>query len=86
MWGRVLAWDPPGRLLLAWQIDADWRYDPDLESEVEVLFRELGPKRTRVELEHRKLEAFGDKAEVMRELFETPKAWESVLAAYVSAL
>jgi uncharacterized protein YndB with AHSA1/START domain len=85
-WGRVLAWDPPGRLLLAWQIDADWRYDPDLESEVEVLFHELGPKRTRVAVEHRKLEAFGDKAEVMRELFEQPKAWESVVAAYAKAV
>jgi hypothetical protein len=84
-WGRVLAWEPPGRLLLAWQIGADWRYDPGLETEVEVVFRELGPKRTRVELEHRKLEAFGDKAETMREMFEQPKAWESVIAAYAAA-
>ena len=84
-WGKVLAWEPPGRLLLAWQIDASWRYDPDLETEVEVVFRELGPGRTRVELEHRKLEAYGDKAEAMRELFETPSAWTGVLDAFAAA-
>jgi hypothetical protein len=85
-WGKVLAWDPPGRLVLAWQIGADWRYDPDLETEIEILFLAIGPKQTRVELEHRKLEAYGDKAGAMKEAFETPKAWGSVLEAYLAGL
>jgi hypothetical protein len=85
-WGKVLAWEPPGQLLLAWQIGADWRYDPDLETEIEILFRELGPKLTRVELEHRKLETFGDKAEAMKEMFERPQAWGSVLEAFEAGL
>jgi hypothetical protein len=37
--------------------------------------------RTRVELEHRKLERYGDKAEMMRALFDSPGAWASTLAA-----
>ena len=85
-WGEVLAFEPPGRLLLAWRIDAQWAYDPNLHTEVEVLFREAGPGRTRVEVEHRKLEAFGDKAEAMRELFDNLHAWISVLDAYAAGV
>lgn len=86
MWGKVLAWEPPGRLLLAWQINADWRYDETFETEVEVLFQDLGPNLTRVAFEHRKLEAFGEKAEAMREMFELPGAWDGVLEAYAKGL
>jgi uncharacterized protein YndB with AHSA1/START domain len=81
-WGEVLAYERPARLLLAWRINAQWAYDPNFETEVEVLFREIGPGRTRVELEHRKLEAFGDKAEAMRTLFDGADAWVGVLGAY----
>ena len=47
-WGRVLVWDPPGRLVLAWQIGADWKHDDALLTEVEVRFVALGPALTRV--------------------------------------
>ncbi|MGH3500538.1 MAG: SRPBCC family protein [Nocardioidaceae bacterium] len=61
-WGRVLAFEPPQRLLLAWLIGTRWQLetDPDRASEVEVLFVENGPAETRVELEHRHLERHGD--------------------------
>jgi uncharacterized protein YndB with AHSA1/START domain len=54
-WGHVLAWEPPHRLVVTWQINGDWRYDPDPghASEVEVLFNTIGPEQTTVELEHR---------------------------------
>ena len=57
-WGRVLAWDPPARLVLAWQINGRWEYDPDpaRASEVEVSFRPAGEGATVVTLEHRFLE------------------------------
>ncbi len=57
-WGRVLAWDPPHRLLVTWQINGEWQYDPDPRhaSEVEVRFIADGPGHTRVEVEHRLLE------------------------------
>src|SRR5215831_3019307 len=37
-WGRVLAWEPPSRLVLSWDISADWQHDPNLRTEVEILF------------------------------------------------
>ena len=37
-WGCVLAWDPPARLMLSWDINADWQHDPNLKTEVEVRF------------------------------------------------
>lgn len=58
-WGKVLAWDPPSRLLLAWQIDTQWRYDPGLLTEVELTFAAAEGGGTLVTLEHRRLERFG---------------------------
>ncbi|MGH3563239.1 MAG: SRPBCC domain-containing protein, partial [Mycobacterium sp.] len=58
-WGRVAEWSPPHRLVLLWQIGADWRFDPDFETEVEVNFAEESPGRTRVELRHRNLQRYG---------------------------
>jgi uncharacterized protein YndB with AHSA1/START domain len=60
MWGEVLAWDPPGRLVLAWRISHAWGYDPNLLTEVDVTFTDVGGGETRVDLEHRGLERFGD--------------------------
>ena len=57
-WGRVLAWEPPHRLVLTWQINGQWQYDPDPAhaSEIEVRFTADGPDQTTVELEHRLLD------------------------------
>ena len=67
-WGKVLAWEPPTRLLLAWQINGRWQFDPALITEVDIRFTPDG-NGTRVELEHRKLEALGDQAEAMAQAF-----------------
>lgn len=61
-WGKVLAWEPPGRVLFGWQIDASFSFDPDLLTEVEVTFHPEGAG-TRVTLIHRDLERFGESAE-----------------------
>ena len=79
-WGTVLAWEPPARLLLAWQITADWRFDPDLHTEVEVRFTPDGGG-TLVELEHR-LEGYGAAAPRMREVFDGPDAWTGLLERF----
>src|SRR5580704_15983230 len=50
-WGKVLTWNPPRRLVLAWQITAAWQYDPDFLTEVEIQFLEEGPRQTRLKLE-----------------------------------
>ena len=59
-WGQVLAWEPPRRLVLAWQLDATFAFNRELVTEVEVRFSELAPRRTRVDFEHRDLERIGN--------------------------
>jgi uncharacterized protein YndB with AHSA1/START domain len=83
--GFVNAWEPPERLVLTWQIGADWKYDPRLVTSVELRFTAEGPDRTHVALEHRDLERFGPEAERMRQMFEAPGAWDATLAAYAAA-
>ena len=85
-WGRVLAWEPPHRAVLAWQLNADWTYDPAFESDVTVSFTEIEAGRTKVELRHGHLERFGERAAEMQATFESPGAWDSILAAYAGAV
>jgi uncharacterized protein YndB with AHSA1/START domain len=62
-WGKVLAWEPPGRLLLGWQLDSRFTYDPNFLTEVELTFVADGKGGSTVTLEHRNLERFGADAE-----------------------
>jgi len=82
--GKVLAWEPPARLLLAWQLDADWHFDPRLQTEVEIHFTPEGDG-TRVNLEHRHLERTGDRADEMAEMVGSPGGWTAVLQLYSEA-
>jgi uncharacterized protein YndB with AHSA1/START domain len=82
--GTVLAWEPPSRLLLAWQLDPDWKFDSRLVTEVEVIFTPEGDG-TRVELEHRHLERMGDRAEAAREAVDSPNGWGLILQLYSEA-
>lgn len=84
-WGRVLVWAPPERIVLSWDIGADWKYDPTLGTEVELRFIAEGPGTTRVELEHRGLERYGAQAGTMQAAFDSEKGWGSLLAAYAEA-
>jgi uncharacterized protein YndB with AHSA1/START domain len=81
-WGRVLVWDPPARLVLGWQLDASWQYDPGLLTEVEVRFTEVGPRRTRVELEHRDLDRYGEARDEMRAALDAEGGWSGLMALY----
>ena len=81
-WGRVLAWEPPSRVVLAWQISADWQADPSIHTEIEVRFTAEDERRTRVELEHRGLGAFGERAEQMRAVFGSDDGWNGLLARF----
>jgi uncharacterized protein YndB with AHSA1/START domain len=82
--GAVAVWEPPSRLVVTWQIGADWKYHDDLVTTVDVRFEPLGPDRTRVLLEHRDLDGFGSDAPAMRTTFEDPGAWTATLAAYAA--
>ena len=85
-WGKVLVWEPPARLVLAWQLNGDWKYDPAVITEVEVRFAPDGDGFTRVSLEHRKLEALGEKAEAVRAAVDSPEGWRGDLARYAEAV
>lgn len=86
-WGTVRTWDPPRRLVLTWEISSDWRHDPSIQTEVEVRFSTEGVS-TRVDLEHRLLHYYGEKAAQMRGIFDSKEGWTELLdvfAARVSA-
>jgi uncharacterized protein YndB with AHSA1/START domain len=83
-WGSVLSWEPPSRLVLSWDISADWQYDPDLKTEIEVRFIAEGNDATRVELEHRKLDRYGARRDEMRHIFNTEGDWGRLLAMFAA--
>ncbi len=59
--GHVRAWEPGTRLVVGWEVSADWKPDPRAEfaSEVEVRFAAEGTGRTRVEVLHHQFERMG---------------------------
>lgn len=84
-WGRVLAWDPPRRLLLAWQIDGEWTYDPDRgrASEIEVRFTPDGGG-TRVDLEHRHIQRHGEGWPALLAGLESAAGWPGIMDRYAA--
>jgi uncharacterized protein YndB with AHSA1/START domain len=81
-WGRVLVWEPPHRIVLTWDIGANWKYDPTLGTEVEVRFISKGPNTTVVELEHRHLENYGEMAAQMVGIFSSDRGWSGILQKF----
>jgi DNA-binding transcriptional ArsR family regulator/uncharacterized protein YndB with AHSA1/START domain len=87
-WGRVLADEPPHRVLLSWDISPRWQVETDLDrtSEWEVRFIAETPGQTRVELEHRNLERHGDGWEGVREGVAGDQGWPLYLRRYAELL
>ena len=83
-WARVLAYDPPNRLVFSWDITSQFELesDPAKASEVEVTFTAEGPRRTRVVLEHSKLDAHGEGWEQHRDSVGSPDGWQVGLDAF----
>jgi uncharacterized protein YndB with AHSA1/START domain len=76
-WARVLAYDPPNRVVFSWDISLQWQLetDPARTSEVEVRFVPEGAGRTRVELEHRHIDRHGEGWEGMRDAVGSSGGW-----------
>jgi uncharacterized protein YndB with AHSA1/START domain len=87
-WARVLAYEPPGRIVFSWDIRLDWQIetDPDKTSEVEVTFTAETPERTRVELTHSGIERHGEGWERMRDAVGSPDGWGIGLKRFAQRL
>jgi uncharacterized protein YndB with AHSA1/START domain len=79
-WGKVLAWEPPKRLLLGWQLNSRFAYDPNFLTEVELTFAPAPGGGAVVTLEHRNLERFGDDAEKVAA--QIGLGWPAILADF----
>jgi uncharacterized protein YndB with AHSA1/START domain len=87
-WARVLAFDPPNRVVFSWDISPQWQIetDHDKTSEVEVRFISESPERTRVELEHRNLDRHGEGWEGVREGVHGDQGWPLYLRRFAELL
>jgi uncharacterized protein YndB with AHSA1/START domain len=87
-WARVLAYEPPHRVVISWDISPHWQLETDLEktSEVEVRFESETPDRTRVELEHRNLERHGEAWAALRDGVAGEDGWPLYLRRFAELL
>ena len=87
-WARVLAYDPPNRVVISWDIGVRWTVEADLAntSEVEVRFIPETPGRTRVEVEHRHLDRHGDGWKAMGEAVGSDGGWPLYLERFAERL
>jgi uncharacterized protein YndB with AHSA1/START domain len=85
-WARILAYEPPDRVVFSWDISPRWQIetDPDRSSEVEVRFTAETPQRTRVELEHRHLDRHGPGWESVRDGVAHDAGWPLSLDRYAA--
>jgi uncharacterized protein YndB with AHSA1/START domain len=85
-WGRVLTWEPPHRLVVTWQINGQWQFDPDPmhASEIEVRFTADGPEQTTVELEHRLLDRLVA-GQAVRDAISGGGGWSAILELFAKA-
>ncbi|HEY7008707.1 MAG TPA: SRPBCC family protein [Jatrophihabitantaceae bacterium] len=87
-WARVLAFDPPERVVFSWDIGPTWQVetDPDRTSEVEVRFIAVAEDRTRVELEHRHLDRHGPGWQAVRDGIGGDQGWPLYLDRYAALI
>ena len=87
-WARVLAYEPPNRVVISWDITPQWQLETDSSraSEIEVRFVPEAPDRTRVELEHRNLERHGEGWEGLRDAVGSEGGWGSCLQSFAERM
>jgi uncharacterized protein YndB with AHSA1/START domain len=85
-WARVLAYEPPTRVVFSWDINLQWQIetDPERTSEIEIRFTAEDANRTRVDLEHRNLDRHGDGWEKMRDAVGSPGGWDRGLDRFAA--
>jgi uncharacterized protein YndB with AHSA1/START domain len=84
-WGKVVAWDPPKRLVLTWLLDSTFQVNPKVTTEIEVTFTAIGADRTHVALEHRLFDRHGEEGEKVRAAVDSPDGWSGLLTMFAEA-
>lgn len=87
-WGSVLAWEPPARVTLSWQIGIGFVPEPDpaRASRVDVTFIVVGAERATVSVSHSELERHGDGWQAMAEGVAGERGWGGILRAYAQVV
>lgn len=87
-WARILAYEPPTRVVFSWDIGPTWQIEPNAEntSEVEVRFAADGPDRTKVDIEHRHIDRHGPGWESVRNGVDADDGWPLYLDRYAALL
>jgi uncharacterized protein YndB with AHSA1/START domain len=85
--GTIVVWEPPARFVLAWQLTPEWKFEPDLDraTQVEVTFEPEQDGGTRVILEHRGFEAYGEAGNGMRDSVGAEEGWPILMQRYAEA-
>jgi uncharacterized protein YndB with AHSA1/START domain len=85
-WAKVLSWEPPHRLVFAWQVSPEFQYEPELSknSEVEVSFLSVANGITEVKLEHRDFNRHGDGHEGVRAMVDAEDGWGALLSLFAA--
>jgi uncharacterized protein YndB with AHSA1/START domain len=85
-WARILAYEPPHRVVFSWDISPQWRLetDPEQTSEVEVRFIAESENRTRLELEHRHIDRHGSGWQGILAGVDGDEGWPLYLARYAA--
>lgn len=85
-WARVLAFEPPRRVVFSWDIGPTWQLetDPENASEVEVRFIAETTDRTRVELEHRNIDRHGPDWQAVADGVKHDQGWPWYLQRYAA--
>ena len=85
-WARILAYEPPDRVVFSWDISPRWSIetDPEMTSEVEVTFVAETPQRTRLELEHRHIDRHGPGWQSILDGVAGEDGWPLYLARYAA--
>jgi uncharacterized protein YndB with AHSA1/START domain len=81
--GYVLVWDPYGRVILNWQVNANFKCDPNVNTEIEVQFIPQDPAKTLVKLEHRNLERLGSGEKTVEDM---DRGWSMILGRYKDSI
>ncbi|HEX3815113.1 MAG TPA: SRPBCC family protein [Mycobacteriales bacterium] len=87
-WARVLAYEPPDRVVFSWDINPSWQLEtePENTSQVEVRFTAETPQRTRVDLEHRNIDRHGPGWEAVSFGVSNDAGWPLYLDRYAALL